>query len=146
MLYISVAQTVLSHGPGGTFVLNLRPQLINVLLESGDGNISGHTIRNKQLISPRHDGQQLFQFDKYAFVDGHHTDLTALAFNGDGVSQKGLFRLNNIMQCSSYVCQQANDLSQDFHRNAQTINYKSDNTTKYSTYKEEFSIYRAYLD
>ena len=34
------------------------------------------------------------------------------------------------MQCSSYVCRQANGLPTDFHRDAQTINY-SDTITQY---------------
>ena len=45
-----MAQAVVGHGAGGTLVLNLRPNLIDVLLEPGDGNVGGHAVRNKQLV------------------------------------------------------------------------------------------------
>ena len=44
-------------------ILNFGPHLIDVLLKPGDGDVGGHTVRDKQLVAPRRDGQQLFQFD-----------------------------------------------------------------------------------
>ena len=41
------------------------------------------------------------------------------------------------MQCSSYVCRQTNSLPTDFHRDAQTINYNLDDTTRYSVCQEK---------
>ena len=67
---VAVAQTVVSHGTGGTFILDLRSHLIDVLLEPGNGDVGGHTVRDEQLVPPGRVSQQLFQFDGNAFIDG----------------------------------------------------------------------------
>ena len=92
----AVAQSMVGHGTGGILVLNLRPYFIDVLLESGNGNISRHAIRDKQLVSSGCDNQQLFQFDGNTFIDWHSTDLTALALDGNGALSEGLFRSGRV--------------------------------------------------
>lgn len=86
-----MAQTVVSHGTGGTFILNFGPHLIDVLLKPGNGNIGGHAVRDKQLVPSRRDSQQLFQFNGNTFVDGNGANFATLSFNSDGVFPEGLF-------------------------------------------------------
>ena len=88
----AVAQAMMGHGTGGVLVLNLGPHLIDILLEPGDGDVGGHAVRDKQLVAPGCDSQQLFQLNGNTFVDGHGADLAALALDGDGVFPEGLFR------------------------------------------------------
>lgn len=79
----TVAQAMVGHRTGGALVLDLGPHLIDVLLEPGDGDVGGHAVRDKQLVSPGRDCQQLFQFDGNALVDRDSADLAALALDGD---------------------------------------------------------------
>ena len=67
---VAVAQAVVGHGAGGILILNLRTHLIDVLLEPGNGDVGGHTVRDEQLVPPGRVSQQLFQFDGNAFIDG----------------------------------------------------------------------------
>ena len=60
----------MGHGASGILVLDLRPYLIDVLLEPGNGDVGGHTVRDEQLVPPGRVSQQLFQFDGNAFIDG----------------------------------------------------------------------------
>lgn len=110
----TVAQAVVGHGAGGTFILDLRSHLIDVLLEPGNGDVGGHAVRDKQLVSPGRDCQQLFQFDGNALVDRDSADLAALALDCDGVFPEGLFRRGCInaealMDAQSGVPGQAGD-------------------------------------
>ena len=66
----AVAQAMVGHRTGGALVLDLGPHLIDVLLEPGDGDVGGHAVRDKQLVSSGRDSQQLFQFNGNAFADG----------------------------------------------------------------------------
>ena len=92
----TVAQAVVGHGAGRVLILNLGPHLIDVLLEPGDGGIGGYTVRNKQLMSPRRDSQQLFQFNGNTFIDGHGANLAAFTLDGDGVFPERLFRSSRV--------------------------------------------------
>lgn len=62
---------MVGHGAGRVLILNLGPHFIDVLLEPGDGIVGGHAVRDKQLVAPLGDGQQLFQFDGNTFIDGN---------------------------------------------------------------------------
>ena len=55
----AVAQTMVGHGAGGTFILYFGTHLTDVLLKPGDGNIGGHAVRDKQLVPSRRDSQLL---------------------------------------------------------------------------------------
>lgn len=92
----AVAQAVVGHGTGGTLILDLRSHPINVLLESGNCDVGGHAVRNKQLMSPRRDSQQLFQFNGNTFIDGHGANLAAFTLDGDGVFPERLFRSSRV--------------------------------------------------
>lgn len=48
----AVAQAMVGHCAGGTLVLNLRPYLIDVLLEPGNGDVGRHAVKDKQLVPP----------------------------------------------------------------------------------------------
>ena len=111
---VAVAQAVVGHGTGRILILNLGPHFIDVLLESGNGNISRHAVRDKQLVPPRRDGQQLFQFNGNTFIDGHGADLAALPFNGNSVFPERPFRSGRVnaetlMDAQSGVPGQAGD-------------------------------------
>ena len=93
---VTVAQAMVGYGAGGTFILNFGPHLIDVLLEPGNGDVGGHAVRDKQLVAPGCDSQQLFHPNGNAFVDGYSSDLAALAFDGDGIFPEGLFRFGCI--------------------------------------------------
>lgn len=47
--------------------------------------VGGHIVRDKQLVPPGSDGQQLPQLRPNALVDGYRADLPSLALDGDGV-------------------------------------------------------------
>lgn len=87
----AVTQAVVCHGAGRVLILNLGSHFIDVLLESDDGDIGGHAVRDKQLVPSRRDSQQLFQFNGNTFVDGNGANFATLSFNSDGVFPEGLF-------------------------------------------------------
>ena len=88
----AVAQAVVGHRTGGILVLNPRPYLIDVLLEPGNGDVGGYAVRDKQLVAPLGDSQQLFQLKGNTFVDGYNAGLATLSFDCDCVFPEGLFR------------------------------------------------------
>lgn len=100
---VVVAQTIMGHGPGGVFVLNLGPYLIDILLELGDGVMGLHNLRHKQLVAPGRDSQEFLELNADAVIDGHCADLSSLALDGDGVFPESLFRLALSKRAQSFL-------------------------------------------
>ena len=89
---IAVPQAVVGHGAGGVRVLDFGANLVDVLLKLAYRVMGGQAVRHKQLMAPGRNGQELLEFDTDALVDGHSTELAALAFDGDGVFPEGSLR------------------------------------------------------
>ena len=59
----------MGDGVGGTFVLDLGPHLVDVLLELSDGGVCEFVIRDEQFMSPFRNSQHFRELNAEALMD-----------------------------------------------------------------------------